>query len=73
MHQSNQNHQGGQGKIEAIFAIPETKIYDMSIMGEDSLVQFFGQYPTIKLGTKNLVSKRIIQGINRRRTGMGTQ
>ena len=32
-----------------------------------------GQYPTIKLGTRKLVSKRIIRGIDRRRTGMRTQ
>ena len=32
-----------------------------------------GRYPTIKLGTRKLVSKRIIRGIDRRRTGMRTQ
>ena len=32
-----------------------------------------GRYPTIKLGTIKLVSKRIIRGIDRRRTGMRTQ
>ena len=32
-----------------------------------------GRYPTIKLGTRKLVSKRIIQGIDGRRTGMRAQ
>ena len=32
-----------------------------------------GQYPTIKLGTRKLVSKRIIQGIDGTQTGMRTQ
>ena len=32
-----------------------------------------GIYPTIKLGTRKLVSKRIIRGIYSRRTGMRTQ
>ena len=32
-----------------------------------------GRYPTIKLGTRKLVSKRIIRGIDRRWTGMRTQ
>ena len=32
-----------------------------------------GRYPTIKLGTRKLVSKRIIRGIDGRRTGMRTQ
>ena len=32
-----------------------------------------GQYPTIMLGTRKLVSKRIIRGIDGRRTGMRTQ
>ena len=32
-----------------------------------------GEYPTIKLGNRKFVSKRIIQGIDRRRTGMRTQ
>ena len=32
-----------------------------------------GRYPTIKLGTRKLVSKSIIQGIDGRRTGMRTQ
>ena len=32
-----------------------------------------GRYPKIKLGTRKLVSKRIIRGINRRWTGMRTQ
>ena len=31
-----------------------------------------GQYPTIKLGTRKLVSRRIIQGIDGRRTGIRT-
>ena len=33
----------------------------------------FGQYHTINLGTRKLVSKRIIQGIDGRRTGMRKQ
>ena len=32
-----------------------------------------GQYSTIKLGTRKIVSKRIIRGIDGRRTGMITQ
>ena len=32
-----------------------------------------GRYPTIKLGTRKLVSKRIIRGIDGRRTVMRTQ
>ena len=32
-----------------------------------------GRYPTIKLGNRKVVSKRIIQGIDKRRTGMRTQ
>ena len=32
-----------------------------------------GRYPTIKLGTRKLVSKRIIRGITGRHTGMRTQ
>ena len=32
-----------------------------------------GRYPTIKLGTRKLVSKRIIRGIDGRRTGIRTQ
>ena len=32
-----------------------------------------GRYPTIKLGTRKLVSKRIIPGIDGRRLGMKTQ
>ena len=32
-----------------------------------------GRYPTIKLGTRKIASKRIIRGIDRRRTGMRTQ
>ena len=32
-----------------------------------------GQYPTIKLVTRKVVSKRIIRGIGGRRTGMRTQ
>ena len=31
-----------------------------------------GRYPTIKLGTRKLVSKRIIQGIEIRQMGMRT-
>ena len=31
-----------------------------------------GQYPTIKIGTRKVVSKGIIHGIDRRRTGMRT-
>ena len=32
-----------------------------------------GRYPTIKLGTRKLISKRIIPGIDGRQTGMRTQ
>ena len=32
-----------------------------------------GRYPTIKLGTRKVVSKRIVRGIDGRRTGMRTQ
>ena len=32
-----------------------------------------GRYPTIKLGTRKVVSKRTIRGIDGRRTGMRTQ
>ena len=32
-----------------------------------------GQYPRIKLGTRRVVNKGIIRGINGRRTGMRTQ
>ena len=32
-----------------------------------------GNYPTIKLGTRKVVSKRTIQGIDGRQTGMRTQ
>ena len=32
-----------------------------------------GRYPTIKLGTRKLVSKRVIRGIDGRRTVMRTQ
>ena len=32
-----------------------------------------GRYPTIKLGTRKVLSKRIIRGIDGRRTGMRTQ
>ena len=32
-----------------------------------------GQYPTIKLGTRKVVSKRTMRGIDGRRTGMRTQ
>ena len=35
--------------------------------------QIVGRYPTIKLGTRKVVSKRIIRGIGGRRTGMITQ
>ena len=31
------------------------------------------RYPTIKIGTRKFVSKRIMRGINGRRTGMRTQ
>ena len=34
---------------------------------------YIGRYPTIKLGTRKVVSKRIIRGIERRRTGIRTQ
>ena len=32
-----------------------------------------GRYPTIKIGTKRVVNKGIIRGIDGRRTGMRTQ
>ena len=32
-----------------------------------------GRYPTIKLGTRKVVSKRVIRGIDGRQTGMRTQ
>ena len=32
-----------------------------------------GRYPTIKIGTRKVVSKRIIRGIDRIRTGTRTQ
>ena len=35
--------------------------------------EWVGGYPTIKLGTRKLASKRIIRGINGRHTGMRTQ
>ena len=34
---------------------------------------YIGRYPTTKLGTRKVVSKRIIRGIERRRTGIRTQ
>ena len=35
--------------------------------------EYVGRYPTIKLGTRRVVSKGIICGIDGRRTGMRTQ
>ena len=41
------------------------------VLGIEEVV--VGRYPTIKLGTRKIVSKRIIRGIDGRRTGMRTQ
>ena len=48
-------------------------IYNKSTNYILDLLDFVGQYPTIKLGTRKLVSKRIIRGIDGRRKVMRTQ
>ena len=48
-------------------------VLECRVNGETFVAAGVGRYPTIKIGTRKVVSKRIIRGINGRRTVMITQ
>ena len=66
-HPNNLNHlHRKSNNLMSVIIILGTNIHG----GETVVV---GRYPTFKLGTRKLVSKRIIRGTDGRRKGMRTQ